>query len=38
MIEALTSPLAWSSPFGIGFFLVCFGVFIYLVTRINKTK
>ncbi len=37
MVEALTSPLSWMSPFGVGFFLVCLGAFLWLVTRM-KTK
>ena len=36
MTEALISPLAWMSPFGVGFFLVCLGVFIWLVTKNSK--
>lgn len=36
MIDALTSPLAWTSPFGVGFFLVAFGVFVWLVTGTKK--
>lgn len=45
MIEALTSPMAWGTPFGIGFFLVCLGIFMvcmsafaWIASQSKKTK
>lgn len=34
-MEAVFSVEAWQSPVGVGIFLVCFGVFLYLVTNMN---
>ncbi len=36
MIEALLQPSAWGSPLGIGVFLVCLGVFLYLLKAANQ--
>jgi hypothetical protein len=30
--------LFWSGPIGLGFFLVCLGVFIYLVSKSRSFK
>lgn len=38
MMEALTTPLAWTSPFGVGFFLVCFAAFMWMITRLGTPK
>jgi hypothetical protein len=32
-MSALFSPIAWGSPGGVGFFLVCLGIFLYLLGR-----
>jgi len=31
-------PTAWGTPVGLGFFLVCLGVFIFLASRAGKTS
>ncbi|MFP4403655.1 MAG: hypothetical protein ACLFPJ_04855 [Candidatus Woesearchaeota archaeon] len=38
MLEALLSPEAWGSPLGVGIFLMCLGVFIYLLSLADKNK
>lgn len=38
MIETLLSPTAWGSPLGVGFFLVCLGTFIFLLSKADKRK
>ena len=38
MIHNLFSPAAWGSPIGLGFFLVCLGLFIYLLSLADKNK
>jgi uncharacterized membrane protein len=30
--------VGWGSPIGIGFFLVCLGVMIYLLSKAGKSK
>ena len=37
-MEALFSADAWASPGGTGFFILCVGVFLYLVTSIDIKK
>lgn len=38
MFEALLSPAAWGSPLGVGIFLICLGLFIYLLSLADKKK
>lgn len=38
MIEALFSPANWGSPLGVGLFLVCLGIFIYLLSLADRNK
>jgi hypothetical protein len=38
MVDVLFNPAAWSSPIGLGFFFVCLGVFIYLLSLADKNK
>ena len=33
-----TGAAGWASPFGIGFFLVCLGVFIFLLGRADPAR
>ena len=37
-MEMLFSAESWASPGGTGFFIVCIGIFLYLVTSINIKK
>lgn len=37
-MEALFNVEAWSSPGGVGFFMVCLGVFFHLVLNLDKKK
>ena len=37
-MEVLFTADAWASPGGVGFFVVCIGVFLYLVTHIDTNK
>lgn len=37
-MEQLFSPAAWSSPAGIGIFLLMLGGFIYLLSLADKNK
>jgi hypothetical protein len=38
MIDALFNPAAWGSPVGLGIFLVCLGIFIYLLSLADRKK
>ena len=38
MIESVSSPAAWGSPIGVGIFLLCLGLFIYLLSLAEKNK
>lgn len=35
-MEALFNPMAWGSPLGLGIFLICLGIFIFLVSVVDK--
>jgi hypothetical protein len=37
-MSALFNPIAWGSPGGVGFFLVCLGIFLYLLGRSDRNK
>jgi hypothetical protein len=37
-MESFFTPAAWGSPIGLGIFLVCLGVFIYLLSLADKKK
>lgn len=37
-METLFNVEAWSSPGGVGFFMVCLGVFFYLIFNLDKNK
>lgn len=38
-METLFTAEAWASPGGVGFFVVCIGVFLYLMVNMdNKSK
>lgn len=37
-IDWLFGVFGWASPIGLGLFLVCFGIFTYLVTKNSKKK
>lgn len=37
-MEALFNPIAWGSPVGLGFFLVCLGAFLFLLSRADRKK
>lgn len=37
-IEALLQPMAWGSPLGVGIFLICLGLFIYLLSLADRNK
>lgn len=36
MMTQLFSPIAWGSPLGVGLFLICLGLFIYLLSLADK--
>jgi len=38
ILEALLSPVSWGSPLGVGVFLLCLGVFLYLLSLAEKNK
>jgi hypothetical protein len=38
MLDSLFTPAAWGSPIGLGIFLVCLGLFIYLLSLADRTK
>ena len=38
MLDAMFNPAAWGSPAGIGIFLVCLGIFIYLLSLAERKK
>lgn len=38
MINSLFNPVAWGSPIGLGIFLVCLGLFLYLLSLADKNK
>ena len=38
VLEALSQPIAWGSPLGVGIFLVCLGIFLYLLSLTEKGK
>ncbi len=38
MTSALFSPENWGSPVGLGIFLVCLGIFIYLLSLADRNK
>ena len=38
MIDTIFTPAAWGSPIGLGIFLVCLGVFIYLLRLADKKR
>lgn len=37
-MDQMFSVEAWTSPIGIGFFLVCLGAFLYLLSRADTSK
>ena len=37
-METMFSVEAWTSPIGVGFFLVSLGLFIYLLSRADNKK
>jgi hypothetical protein len=37
-MESLFTVEAWNSPGGVGFFLVCLGVFFFLIFNLDKKK
>lgn len=37
-MEAFAGVLGWTSPFGVGFFLVCLGLFIFLLGHADPKK
>lgn len=37
-MEAMFSPVNWGTPVGLGIFLVCLGLFIYLLSLADKNK
>jgi hypothetical protein len=37
-MEVLFTVEAWTSPGGVGFFLVCLGAFFYLVVNLDKKQ
>ena len=37
-MEDLALVLGWGSPIGIGVFILCLGLMIYLLTRTSKKK
>ncbi|GEM_PF-2151945 len=37
-MEELLNPSSWGSPLGLGVFLVCLGLFIYLLSLAGKNK
>jgi hypothetical protein len=37
-METLFTAEAWASPGGVGFFIVCIGVFFYLIFNLDKKK
>ena len=37
-MNALLTPVAWGSPLGVGIFLICLGIFIYLLSLADKNK
>lgn len=37
-MEQAFNAVAWTSPLGIGLFLVCLGLFIYLLSKSDQTK
>ena len=38
MMKALLSPAAWGSPLGVGIFLICLGIFIYILSLADKNE
>ena len=38
MFDGLFNPAAWGSPGGIGIFLVCLGLMMYLMSLADKKK
>ena len=37
-MNSLFSPANWGSPLGVGLFLICLGIFIYLLALADKVK
>ena len=37
-METLFTVEAWSSPGGVGFFIVCVGAFLFLVFRLDRKQ
>ncbi len=35
-MELLLSPVAWGSPLGVGVFLICLGVFLFLLKKAER--
>jgi hypothetical protein len=38
MIRELFNPVAWGSPIGLGIFLVCIGLMVYLMSLACRNK
>lgn len=37
-VEALTNPTSWGTPLGVGFFLVCLGIFLFLLSKADDGR